>query len=112
MDRPLFGVMYSMHSTMTSYFYERIQSDGRRVIEEALDIVIGLSKTLRASLILWSLTQILPNIQYSSCRNCWRSNIGKVRPDFKRSIVIWNGDPFSLTIYYPIMVVVEERLHL
>jgi imidazolonepropionase-like amidohydrolase len=36
-------------------------------------------------------------------------NIGEVRPGFKASFVIWNGDPFLLTSH-PIMVVAEGKI--
>src|SRR5919112_703646 len=32
------------------------------------------------------------------------SNIGQIRPGFKSSLIVWNGDPFSLSSY-PIMVI-------
>lgn len=35
-------------------------------------------------------------------------NIGQVRAGFKASIVVWNGDPFSLSSY-PILVIAEGR---
>jgi imidazolonepropionase-like amidohydrolase len=37
------------------------------------------------------------------------NNIGQIRPGFKSSFIIWNGDPFSL-LNYPIMVVAEGRI--
>jgi len=36
-------------------------------------------------------------------------NIGEVRPGFKASLVVWSGDPFSLTSH-PIMVVAEGKV--
>jgi imidazolonepropionase-like amidohydrolase len=35
-------------------------------------------------------------------------NIGQVRAGFKASLVVWNGDPFSLS-NYPILVIAEGR---
>ncbi|MDQ3971091.1 MAG: amidohydrolase family protein [Thermoproteota archaeon] len=35
-------------------------------------------------------------------------NIGQIRAGFKASIVVWNGDPFSLSSY-PILVIAEGR---
>ena len=36
-------------------------------------------------------------------------DIGQIRPGFKASFVVWNGDPFSLTSY-PILVVAEGKI--
>jgi imidazolonepropionase-like amidohydrolase len=33
-------------------------------------------------------------------------NIGQIRAGFKASLVVWNGDPFSLS-NYPILVIAE-----
>jgi imidazolonepropionase-like amidohydrolase len=35
-------------------------------------------------------------------------NIGQIKPSFKASIVVWNGDPFSLSSH-PILVIAEGR---
>lgn len=35
--------------------------------------------------------------------------IGQIRPGFKASFIVWNGDPFSLTSY-PILVVAEGKI--
>lgn len=35
-------------------------------------------------------------------------NIGQIRAGFKASIVVWNGDPFSLSSY-PVLVIAEGR---
>jgi imidazolonepropionase-like amidohydrolase len=35
-------------------------------------------------------------------------NIGQLKPSFKASIVVWNGDPFSLSSH-PILVIAEGR---
>jgi imidazolonepropionase-like amidohydrolase len=37
------------------------------------------------------------------------NDIGQIRPGFKSSFVIWNGDPFSI-LNYPIMVVAEGKI--
>lgn len=37
------------------------------------------------------------------------NDIGQIRPGFKSSFVIWNGDPFSM-LNYPIMVVAEGKI--
>ena len=37
------------------------------------------------------------------------SNIGQIRPGFKSSLIVWNGDPFSLSSY-PIMVIGEGKV--
>lgn len=37
------------------------------------------------------------------------NNIGQIRPGFKSSLVIWNGDPFSI-VNYPIMVIAEGKI--
>ena len=36
-------------------------------------------------------------------------NIGQIRPGFKASLVVWNGDPFSLSII-PILVIAEGNI--
>ena len=36
------------------------------------------------------------------------NDIGQVKPGFKASFVVWNGDPFSLSSY-PIMVIAEGK---
>jgi imidazolonepropionase-like amidohydrolase len=36
-------------------------------------------------------------------------NIGQIKPSFKASIVVWNGDPFSLSSH-PILVIAEGRI--
>jgi imidazolonepropionase-like amidohydrolase len=36
-------------------------------------------------------------------------DLGQIKPGFKASFVIWNGDPFSLTSY-PIMSIAEGRV--
>lgn len=36
-------------------------------------------------------------------------NIGQIKPGFKASIAVWNGDPFSL-FSHPILVIAEGRL--
>jgi imidazolonepropionase-like amidohydrolase len=36
-------------------------------------------------------------------------NIGEVRPSFKASVIVWSGDPFSLSSH-PIMVVAEGKV--
>ena len=35
-------------------------------------------------------------------------NIGQIKPGFKASLVVWNGDPFSLSSH-PILVLAEGR---
>jgi imidazolonepropionase-like amidohydrolase len=35
-------------------------------------------------------------------------NIGQIRPGFKASLIVWNGDPFSLSSH-PILVIAEGR---
>jgi imidazolonepropionase-like amidohydrolase len=35
-------------------------------------------------------------------------NIGQIKPGFKASIAVWNGDPFSL-FSHPILVIAEGR---
>jgi imidazolonepropionase-like amidohydrolase len=35
--------------------------------------------------------------------------IGQIKPGFKASFVVWNGDPFSLTSY-PTLVVAEGKI--
>ena len=37
-------------------------------------------------------------------------NIGQIKPGFKASIVVWNGDPFSLSSHP--MLVIAEALHI
>lgn len=37
------------------------------------------------------------------------NNLGQIRPGFKSSLVIWNGDPLSI-LNYPIMVVAEGKI--
>jgi imidazolonepropionase-like amidohydrolase len=36
------------------------------------------------------------------------NNIGQVKPGFKASFVVWNGDPFSLSSY-PVLVIAEGK---
>jgi imidazolonepropionase-like amidohydrolase len=36
-------------------------------------------------------------------------NIGQIKPGFKASLVVWNGDPFSLSSY-PILVIAEGNI--
>ena len=36
-------------------------------------------------------------------------SIGQIKPGFKSSFVVWNGDPFSL-LSYPILVVAEGNI--
>jgi imidazolonepropionase-like amidohydrolase len=36
-------------------------------------------------------------------------DLGQIKPGFKSSFVIWNGDPFSLT-NYPIMSIAEGKI--
>jgi imidazolonepropionase-like amidohydrolase len=36
-------------------------------------------------------------------------DLGQLKPGFKASFVIWNGDPFSLTSY-PIMSIAEGKV--
>ena len=36
-------------------------------------------------------------------------NIGQIKPGFKASLVVWNGDPFSLSSH-PILVIGEGRI--
>ena len=35
-------------------------------------------------------------------------NIGQIKPGFKASLIVWNGDPFSLSSQ-PILVIGEGR---
>ena len=35
-------------------------------------------------------------------------NIGQIKPSFKASILVWNGDAFSLSSH-PIVVIAERR---
>jgi len=35
-------------------------------------------------------------------------NIGQIKPGFKASLVVWNGDPFSLSSQ-PVLVLAEGR---
>jgi imidazolonepropionase-like amidohydrolase len=36
-------------------------------------------------------------------------DIGQIRPGFKASFIVWNGDPFSFSSY-PIMVMGEGKM--
>ena len=36
-------------------------------------------------------------------------NLGQIKPGFKSSFVIWNGDPFSIT-NYPVMSIAEGKI--
>jgi imidazolonepropionase-like amidohydrolase len=38
-------------------------------------------------------------------------NIGEVRKGFKASLVVWGGDPFSLTSYLTLVVAEGEVVH-
>jgi imidazolonepropionase-like amidohydrolase len=35
-------------------------------------------------------------------------NIGQIRPGFKASLIVWNGDPFLLSSH-PVLVIAEGR---
>jgi imidazolonepropionase-like amidohydrolase len=37
------------------------------------------------------------------------ADIGQIRPKFKASLLVWNGDPFSFSSY-PIMVIGEGKV--
>jgi len=36
-------------------------------------------------------------------------NIGQIKPGFKASFIVWNGDPFSLSSH-PILVIAEGKI--
>nr|MBA3284539.1 imidazolonepropionase [Nitrosopumilus sp.] len=36
-------------------------------------------------------------------------NIGQISPEFESSLVVWNGDPFSISSY-PILVIGEGKV--
>jgi imidazolonepropionase-like amidohydrolase len=36
------------------------------------------------------------------------NDIGQVKPGYKASFVVWNGDPFSLSSY-PVLVIAEGK---
>lgn len=57
----------------------------------------GLSKALAISKISKEAAEIIG-----------AQNIGQIRAGFKASLVVWNGDPFSLS-NYPILVIAEGR---
>ena len=37
------------------------------------------------------------------------TNLGQIKPGYKASLVVWNGDPFSI-ISYPILVIAEGQM--
>jgi imidazolonepropionase-like amidohydrolase len=42
------------------------------------------------------------------CSDSEQNKIGQIRPGFKASLVVWNGDPFLLSSY-PILVIAEGK---
>ena len=36
-------------------------------------------------------------------------NLGQIKPGFKASFIVWNGDPFSLSSH-PVLVIAEGRI--
>ncbi len=55
-----------------------------------------------------SKTQAISKITKESADIVGIGDLGQIRPGFKASIVVWNGDPFSLTSY-PVMSIAEGK---
>ena len=80
-----------------------IMSDHPVILQR--NILYSLRHLLRFGL---SKADAISKISKEAAEIIGAQNIGQVRAGFKASIVIWNGDPFSLSSY-PILVIAEGR---
>jgi imidazolonepropionase-like amidohydrolase len=62
-------------------------------------MIIGLSRA-----------QAISKITREPAEIIGAQNIDEVRQGFKASLVVWTGDPFSLTSYYPTLVLAEGKV--
>jgi imidazolonepropionase-like amidohydrolase len=70
------------------------------------NLLYSLRHLLRFGL---SRTQAISKITQEPAEIIGTQNIGEVRQGFKASIVVWTGDPFSLTSY-PTLVLAEGKV--
>ena len=80
-----------------------IMSDHPVILQR--NILYSLRHLLRFGL---SKADAISKISKEAAEIIGAQNIGQVRVGFKASIVVWNGDPFSLSSY-PILVIAEGR---
>lgn len=80
-----------------------IMSDHPVILQR--NIIYSLRHLLRFGL---SKADAISKISKEAAEIIGAQNIGQVRAGFKASIVVWNGDPFSLSSY-PILVIAEGR---
>jgi imidazolonepropionase-like amidohydrolase len=80
-----------------------IMSDHPVILQR--NILYSLRHLLRFGL---SKADAISKISKDAAEIIGAQNIGQVRAGFKASIVVWNGDPFSLSSY-PILVIAEGR---
>jgi imidazolonepropionase-like amidohydrolase len=80
-----------------------IMSDHPVILQR--NILYSLRHLLRFGL---SKADAISKISKEAAEIIGAQNIGQVRAGFKASIVVWNGDPFSLS-NYPILVIGEGR---
>jgi imidazolonepropionase-like amidohydrolase len=80
-----------------------IMSDHPVILQR--NILYSLRHLLRFGL---SKANAISKISKEAAEIIGAQNIGQVRAGFKASIVVWNGDPFSLSSY-PVLVIAEGR---
>ena len=80
-----------------------IMSDHPVILQR--NILYSLRHLLRFGL---SKADAISKISKEAAEIIGAQNIGQVRAGFKASIVVWNGDPFSLSSY-PVLVIAEGR---
>jgi imidazolonepropionase-like amidohydrolase len=80
-----------------------IMSDHPVILQR--NILYSLRHLLRFGL---SKADAISKISKEAAEIIGAQNIGQVRAGFKASIVVWNGDPFSLS-NYPVLVIAEGR---
>ena len=80
-----------------------IMSDHPVILQR--NIIYSLRHLLRFGL---SKADAISKISKEAAEIIGAQNIGQIRAGFKASIVVWNGDPFSLSSY-PILVIAEGR---
>lgn len=80
-----------------------IMSDHPVILQR--NILYSLRHLLRFGL---SKADAISKISKEAAEIIGAKNIGQIRAGFKASIVVWNGDPFSLSSY-PILVIAEGR---
>ncbi len=56
-----------------------------------------------------SKSQAISKITSEAAEIIGSPSIGQVRPGFKASLIVWNGDPFSFSSY-PILVIGEGKV--